>query len=87
MKILFYENNDTSLEEVEYKKELIQISKKAMSELTDRCKNIIEAYYIRSMPMKEIATHLNLSSGDVSKTLKNRCYKKLLEVVKNIMKS
>lgn len=49
-----------------------------MSKLSDRCQAIITAYYIDGLTMKEIAKYLALSSGDVAKTLKSRCYKKLL---------
>jgi len=84
VRLLFYKNNDTTVDEVENKSELIEISKRAFSSLTDRCQKIIEGYYIHKLSMREIAENLELSSSDVAKTLKSRCYKYLLEEVKKI---
>ena len=56
--------------------------KKELSKLSERCQKIIIAYYIDGLTMREIATYLGLSSGDVAKTLKSRCFKTLLNYVK-----
>ena len=62
--------------------ELIQRVKNEMKKLSDRCSKIITAYYINNLTMSEIAKFLDLSSGDVAKTLKSRCFKKLLTLIK-----
>ncbi len=64
-----------------HKEELKSICYKAMSELSDKCKSIIEGYYLDRLSMKEIAQKMNLSSGDVAKTLKSRCFKSLMKIV------
>lgn len=82
VRLLFYRNNDTSIEEQENKEDLIAICKKALASLSERCQKIILGYYVQNLSMKEIAQNLELSSGDVAKTLKSRCYKNLLKEVK-----
>jgi len=84
VRLLFYENNDTSIEEEQNKEELIDICKKALSSLSERCQKIILAFYIHNLSMKDIAAQLELSSGDVAKTLKSRCYKTLLKEVQKL---
>lgn len=84
VRLLFYKNNDTSIEERENKEDLIAICKNALANLSERCQKIILGYYIQNLTMKEIALNLGLSSGDVAKTLKSRCYKNLLKEVKKL---
>jgi len=61
-------------------KNLIRSIRNKMSLLSDRCQEIIQAYYLDRLTMKEIADYLNLSSSDVAKTLKSRCFKKLVQL-------
>ena len=84
LKILFYENNDNSIEDLNYKSKLIAISKSAVKLLSDRCQKIIMGYYIYNWSMREVAVNLRLASGDVAKTLKSRCFKTLLKNVSEI---
>lgn len=84
VRLLFYGNNDTTVEERENKEDLIGICKKALASLTERCQKIIVAFYIHHLSMKEIAQQLELSSADVAKTLKSRCHKSLLKEVSNL---
>jgi len=86
VRLLFYDNNDTTIEDLERNQDLMAMSKKAFSLLTERCQKIIMAFYINNLSMKEIAVELDLSSGDVAKTLKSRCYKYLLTEVENLRK-
>jgi len=84
VRLLFYANNDTTIEEVDKKKRLISLCKKAMLLLNEKCQRIITAYYIHNLSMKEIAFEFELSSSDVAKTLKSRCYKTLLIEVQKL---
>jgi len=84
VRLLFYDNNDTTIEERENKEDLISICQKALASLSERCQKIIVAFYIHHLSMKEIAQQLELSSSDVAKTLKSRCHKSLLKEVKNL---
>ena len=67
--------------EDEWKSNLLAICHKAIKKLTAQCQQIIQLYYLEKLRMKEIAELLKLSSSDVAKTLKSRCYKKLLQEV------
>ena len=82
VRLLFYRNNDTTIEERDNKEDLISICQHALKKLSERCQQIIVGYYVQELSMKEIAQNLDLSSGDVAKTLKSRCYKNLLNEVK-----
>lgn len=57
--------------------------KAALSTLSEKCQTIIIAYYLDRLTMKEIACYLGLSSGDVAKTLKSRCFKSLMKRIKS----
>ena len=82
VRLLLYNTNDYSQTD-DYKAKLKSICYSAMEKLDSKCRKIIIAYYIDRLTMKEIATYMNLSSGDVAKTLKSRCYKKLISLIKN----
>ncbi len=75
-----YENNEVEKSD-NYKDKLIEICQNAIQTLSVRCQQIINAFYLDRMTMKEIASLLNLSSADVAKTLKSRCYKSLQEKI------
>lgn len=64
----------------------IEICKQALSQLTERCQQILTAFYVHKAKMKEIAEDLELSSADVAKTLKMRCYKSWIAAAKNLAK-
>jgi len=68
----------------EYREKLKGFTSDALTELDSKCQKIISSYYLDGLSMKEIASALSLSSSDVAKTLKSRCYKKLLSLIKKI---
>jgi len=84
VRLLFYNNGYNEVEDTAEKTQRIQICKKALSTLTERCQQILTAYYVHRLRMKEIAEELGLSSGDVAKTLKSRCYKSWISAVKEL---
>jgi len=83
IRLLLYDREKSSRSR-KYKEHLKSSCKNALVKLNAKCKRIIIAYYIDGLSMKEIAKALNLSSGDVAKTLKRRCYKQLLSHVKHV---
>jgi len=87
VRLLFYDNNDIGVEERERKEDLIDLCMKAFSSLSEGCQKVIMAYYVHEMSMKEIAHEFNLSSSDVAKTKKSRCYKSLMSAVSELRKS
>lgn len=46
------------------------------SKLSEKCKNMIYLFYVKSISMEEIATRLGLSNADSAKSSKSRCMKK-----------
>lgn len=46
------------------------------SKLSEKCKNIIYLFYVKSISMEEIATDMGLSNADSAKSSKSRCMKK-----------
>jgi len=82
VRLLLYGEND-NMKGDEDTMRLKGIAMNAIKNLTEQCQQIIISYYIDKLTMKEIATYLKLSSGDVAKTLKGRCFKKLLNLVKS----
>lgn len=82
VRLLFYDNGHQPVKEEDNKSELIQKCKAALLKLSERCQQIITAYYVHGLRMKEIAEELELSSSDVAKTLKSRCYKKWRDIIK-----
>lgn len=84
VRLLLYENNHNVVEDDnELSQERINICRKALKTLSERCQNILTSFYVHQMSMKEIAEQLGLSSKDVAKTLKSRCYKSWIAEVKN----
>lgn len=86
VRLLFYTNNDIGVEEQENKDALIELSMKALHSITEGCQKIIMAYYVYNLSMKEIAEEFGLSSSDVAKTKKSRCYKSLMAAVSKLRK-
>jgi len=73
---------DTLKEENTY---LIDICQKSLLLLTENCQKILVMYYVHNLSMREIAEEMNLSSSDVSKTMKSRCYKKWITKTKELL--
>jgi len=84
VRLLLYDNNHDKVEDSKIKAERIKVCRTALNTLSTRCQKILILYYVHNLKMKEIADELNLSSGDVAKTLKSRCYKSWIEACKKI---
>lgn len=84
VRLLYYEKGHSLMEAKESMDEMVRISKNALAKLSKRCQEILVAYYVHNLSMKEIALELNLSSKDVAKTIKSRCYKSWIEHSKQI---
>ncbi len=52
-----------------------------MQQLGERCYQILTFYYFEKQSMKEIAKLMSFASGDVAKTQKSKCLKKLKSIV------
>ena len=82
---LYNEGQETT-ENEDYKEQLVLKCKNGLMKLSERCQQILIAYYVHGLKMKEIALELGLSSSDVAKTLKSRCYKSWINAIKELDK-
>ena len=60
----------------EYSQELLTLCKETLNQLSDKCREILLAFYVSDLSMKEIAQEFELANSNVAKTTKNRCYKR-----------
>ena len=68
-----------------YNVRLTMISE-AMEQLSTQCRNVLYMAIAEELSMAEIAARMEMASSDVAKTTKSRCYKKLIEVIRNSQK-
>jgi len=83
VRLLLHEKNYNINDKWDVKSERIEICKKALLTLSAKCQKILFGFYVHNLTMKDIAVELGLSSSDVAKTLKSRCYKSWMAEVKN----
>lgn len=70
----FYESAYTT-ENDPFDKELMEITKIAWNELSEKCKDILHYFYVDRSEMKEIAEMMAFASANVAKTSKSRCFR------------
>jgi len=85
VRLLFYEKNHVSTEERKRLAELDEICQEALGAISERCREILIAFYVYKIPMKEIAEEYGFASGDVAKMTKSRCYKAWMREVNKIV--
>ena len=75
---------DENEEDDEYKKELLELTRLAMSKIGVKCRELLSLFYANGTDMKEIALMMDFKNSSVAKTAKSRCFKKLMEEVRLI---
>jgi len=70
----YYESEYLTDEEADFSDTLNEATKKAWEKLGERCKDIINYFYVERLRMEQIAELMSFSSADVAKTTKSRCY-------------
>ena len=76
VRILFSEHGYIEeIENEEYTEQLKRICSLALRTLSEKCEQILRLYYQEGMSMQDIALLVGLSSGNVAKASKARCYK------------
>lgn len=70
----FYESAHTT-DGDPFDKALLEITKTAWNELSEKCKDILHYFYVDRLEMKEIAEMMAFASADVAKTSKSRCFR------------
>lgn len=79
-----YQEDITAREQDEYIDDLLRITNEAMESLGDKCQRILRYYYFDRYSMAEIAEKMEFSGPDVAKTLKSRCFKRLINRIKEL---
>ncbi len=69
----FYEATHSN-ENDPYDQNLVEITKVAWNELSEKCKDILHYFYVDRLEMKEIAEIMVFASANVAKTTKSRCF-------------
>ncbi|MEL6845614.1 MAG: sigma-70 family RNA polymerase sigma factor, partial [Bacteroidota bacterium] len=54
-------------------------TREALSLLDEKCRQILQLFYLQRMRMKANAEQMQFASADVAKTSKSRCYKKWMK--------
>lgn len=80
VRLLLYNKNYNLQEEQESEQQfMVELCRKALYTLDDKCISILKLFYFESLSMQEICDHMGFASANVVKTLKYRCYKKWVE--------
>lgn len=56
-------------------------TREALARLDEKCRQILQLFYLQRMRMKAIAEQMQFASADVAKTSKSRCYKKWMKEI------
>lgn len=75
------ENPLIKTEEVSEKEEMIQLANEAFELLNEKCKSVLNLFYIQKLSLKEIAEKTGISNAGVVKTNKYRCLGKLSKLI------
>lgn len=81
----FFYESEYLIEGSEYDyEEAIALARGAWDGLKEQCRDIIHYYYVDKLKMQEIAELMSFASANVAKTIKSRCYKKMLEIAQKL---
>jgi len=78
IRLLYYPNSDKKVDDDMYKDNQ-EKAHSSLKQLSKKCQEVLIAYYVHDLSMKEIAVEMEFSSANVAKTSKMRCRKKWLE--------
>lgn len=73
---MYIDETDVYTEKTEFEKKLGRI-KKEIELMGEKCKDILNLFWIKRMKFKEIADKLGHSNAETSKQIKSRCQKEL----------
>jgi RNA polymerase sigma factor (sigma-70 family) len=71
---------DDDLEVHEQKDQELNLMEKAIGNLGEPCKSLIEAYYLQKKSMQEIAEEFGYTNADNAKTQKYKCFIRLKKI-------
>ena len=78
---------DIDMEDFQEKQTHFAIMEKAMGQIGEPCKSLLEAYYIHKKQMNEIATAFKYTNADNAKTQKYKCMMRLKKIFFSEIKS
>ena len=70
-----------------FNEQMLEATKSAWSQMSEKCKDIISYFYIDKRSMTEIAEIMEFNSADVAKTTKSRCFKKFRDIANAKLKT
>ncbi len=68
---------DEDLDKRKLEEQQFQVMEKALSELGEPCRGLLEAYYLKKQPMQQIADDFGYTNADNAKTQKYKCLVRL----------
>ncbi|MEL7146698.1 MAG: sigma-70 family RNA polymerase sigma factor [Bacteroidota bacterium] len=84
----FFYESEYVIDEIDYDfEEAMEITNKVWPMMKEKCKDIIHYFYIDKLKMDEIAELMGFSNANVAKTIKSRCYKKMLSLAEGLKES
>lgn len=78
----YYEIDYGNNEYPDYQEKIIELTERALSTLSDKCRQILKSFYFDRVVIEEIAEKMNFANSNVAKVSKTRCLQKLVSQVK-----
>ena len=66
--------------------EMTDAVQEALGRLGDRCQQVIRYFYVRKLPLAEVARRLGVADAGVAKTMRYRCHQRWLKELRKIKK-
>jgi len=77
---LFYDNGYSIDEDLEEENQILKkICEQVIKTLGEQCQELLKMYHYEGLSMTEIAEVMGFASANVAKTLKSRCFQKLVK--------
>lgn len=67
---------------LEYRQKIIRLTEEGLSGLSEKCRQMLKAFYFDRLDMEEIAEKMSFANANVAKVSKARCFQKLIESIK-----
>jgi RNA polymerase sigma factor (sigma-70 family) len=76
--------HDTLNDEDDFKEQMISLTKDGLSDLGDKCRDILTSFYFVKLSLEEIAVKFNMANANVAKVSKSRCFQQLVNNIRSI---
>jgi RNA polymerase sigma factor (sigma-70 family) len=68
----------------EFQSGLLSLTYNALSAVPVQCQQLLRLFYFDRMSLEEISTRMNLANANVAKVSKSRCFRKLINLIKDL---